>query len=99
MLLGKVPARLTVEQTAWVLNCQVHDMPVLVARHLLKPLGNPMPNSVKFFAAAEVLELAKDQGWLSKVTVAINQNWKIKNAARKAATEILPVTANSEGIS
>ena len=31
----------------------------MVAR-LLKPLGNPAQNSVKFFATADVLELAKD---------------------------------------
>jgi hypothetical protein len=26
-LLGQVPARLTADQTAWVLNCQSHDVP------------------------------------------------------------------------
>ena len=60
-LLGRLPARLTAEQTEWVLNCQPHDVPILVAARLLKPLGNPPPNSVKFFAALEVLELAKDR--------------------------------------
>ena len=40
-LLGQLPARLTAEQAAWVLNCQRHDVPVLVAARLLKPLGNP----------------------------------------------------------
>lgn len=39
-LLSKVPARLTAEQTAWVLNCQPHDILVLVTSRLLKPLGN-----------------------------------------------------------
>ncbi len=38
MLLGQLPARLTAEQAAWVLNCQVHDIPALVAAKLLKPL-------------------------------------------------------------
>ena len=33
--------RLTSEQVAWVLNCQPHDVPVLVMGRLLKPLGNP----------------------------------------------------------
>ncbi len=40
-LLGQIPARLTAEQAAWVLNCQPYDIPVLVAARLLKPLGNP----------------------------------------------------------
>jgi len=83
MLLGQLPARLTVEQTAWVLNCQVHDMPILVAARLLKPLGNPPSNGIKFFAASEVLELAKDPKWLVRVTVAINQYWYKQNARRK----------------
>jgi hypothetical protein len=60
-LLGQLPARLTAEQAAWVLNCQVHDMPILVATRLLKPLGNPPANGIKFFAASDVLELAKDR--------------------------------------
>jgi hypothetical protein len=42
-----------------VLNCQPHDVPILVAARLLKPLVNPPPNSVKFFAAAELLEQVK----------------------------------------
>ena len=42
-LLNQLPARLTAEQAAWVLNCQPHDVPILVAARLLKPLGNPPP--------------------------------------------------------
>jgi len=83
-LLGQLPARLTAEQAAWVLNCQTHDVPILVAARLLKPLGNPSPNSVKFFAASEVLEQAKDRAWLAKVTITVNQHWQKKNSRKKA---------------
>ena len=82
-LLGQLPARLTAEQAAWVLNCQAHDVPILVGARLLKPLGNPPPNSVKYFAAIEVLEQAKDRTWLAKVTNALNQHWQNKNAAKR----------------
>jgi hypothetical protein len=82
-LLGQLPARLTAEQAAWVINCQLHDVPVLVAARLLKPLGNPPPNSVKFFAALELLEQVKDRAWLAKVTNALNQHWQRKNSAKK----------------
>jgi len=82
-VLGQLPARLTAEQAAWVLNCQPHDVPVLVAARLLKPLGNAPPNSVKYFAAQVVQELAKDRVWLAKMTNAINQRWQMKNAAKK----------------
>src|SRR5437867_2243600 len=63
-LLGQLPARLTVEQAAWILNCQPHDIPVLVAARLLKPLGNPPANGMKYFACAVVLESTKDPAWL-----------------------------------
>jgi hypothetical protein len=85
-LLGQLPARLTVEQTAWVLNCQPHDVPVLVVARLLKPLGNPQPNSVKYFATLEILELTKDRTWLAKVTNAVSRHWKQKNQRKVAST-------------
>jgi hypothetical protein len=83
LLLGELPARLTAEQAAWVLNCQPHDVPILVATRLLKPLGNPPPNGIKFFAASELLELVKDRAWLVKVTNAVNQHWHRQNARKK----------------
>ena len=44
-LLGQLPARLTAEQAAWVLNCQTHDVPILVAARLLMrlPIGWTRP--------------------------------------------------------
>jgi hypothetical protein len=65
-------------------------VPVLVAAHLLKPLGNPPPNSVKFFAALELLEQVKDRAWLTKVTNALNQHWQKKNAAKKNGHSFCP---------
>ncbi|HEY5503863.1 MAG TPA: hypothetical protein VIK28_01800 [Sedimentisphaerales bacterium] len=82
-LLGQLPARLTAEEAAWVLNCQPHDMPILVGARLLKPLGNPPPNGIKFFAASELLELVKDRAWLVKVTNAVNQHWHKQNPRKK----------------
>jgi hypothetical protein len=82
-LLGQLPGRLTAEQAAWVMNCQPSDVPILVGVRLLKPLGNPLPNSVKYFAASELLEQMKDRTWLAKVTNALNQHWQKKNAANK----------------
>jgi hypothetical protein len=71
------------EQVAWVLNCQPHDVPILVAARLLKPLVNPPPNGVKFHCAMEVLERARDRAWLAKVTNAMNQHWQRRNARKK----------------
>jgi hypothetical protein len=82
-LLGRLPARLTAEQAGWVLNCLPHDVPVLVAARLLKPLGNPAQNSIKFFATADLMELTQDRNWLGRMTHAVNQHWHQKNARKK----------------
>ena len=83
MLLGQLPARLTAEQAAWVLNCQVHDIPALVAAKLIKPLGNPPPNGSKYFATTELLEASKDLHWLARMSATIYQHWHKKNARQK----------------
>lgn len=82
-LLGRLPARLTAEQAAWVLNCQAHDIPALVTAKLLKPLGNPPANGIKYFSTADLLEASKDRTWLVRVSAAIYQHWQKKNAARR----------------
>jgi hypothetical protein len=70
-------------------------VPVLVAAHLLKPLGSPPQNSVKFFAALEVLEQVKDRAWLAKVTNALNQYWQKKNSAKKSPSDSMVLNGNS----
>jgi hypothetical protein len=89
-LLGQLPARLTAEQAGWVLNCQPHDIPVLISARLLKPLGNPAQNGAKYFATADVLETAKDRAWLVKVTNTISQHWQHQNARKKNHFADLP---------
>ena len=84
----QLPARLTAEQTAWVINCQPADVPILVAARLLKPLGNPPPSSVKYFAASELLEQVEKRKWLAKVTNALNQHWQKRNLAKKSGSLI-----------
>ncbi len=86
MLLGQPPARLTVEQAAMALNCQPHDVPILVAAKLLKPLGNPPPNGVKYFSTMLVLELCRDATWLAKMTNTIHDYWRVKNARKSSMT-------------
>ena len=93
--LGRPPARLHAEQAAWALNCQPHDIPVLVAARLLKPLGNPPANGVKFFATADVLELTQDRAWLNKVTATIYAHWNRQNSARRKRPAFHPENKNS----
>lgn len=65
------------------LNCQTHDVPILVAARLLKPLGNPAANAIKFFASAELREQAEDRTWLVRVTNAVNQHWQKNNSFKR----------------
>jgi len=97
-LLGQLPARLTAEQAAWVLNCQSHDVPALVAAKLLKPLGNPAANSVKFFATSDLLEAIKDRNWLMRMSATIYQHWQKKNARQQQAVRpAIPTLSFSPG--
>ena len=82
-LSGQLPARLTVEQVAWLLNCPSHAIAALMAARLLKPLGNPPSNGIKFFCTADVLESIKDRSWLTKVTNTIIQHTKDHNDRNK----------------
>jgi hypothetical protein len=82
-LLGQLPLRLNAEQAGWVLNCQPHDLPALIHARLLKPLGNPSANGTKYFATADLLEIAKDRAWLVKVTTTINTHWQRQNANKR----------------
>jgi len=81
--LNRPPGRLNTAQTAAYLGFKPHDIPVLAARGFLKPLGDPMPNSDKYYARARVLERLDDEEWLSLATAALSQHWQKKNA-RKA---------------
>ena len=91
MLLGQLPARLNVEQTAWVLNCQAHDVPILITKRLLKPLGNPPANGVKYFSTMLLLDLTRDASWLAKMTNAIHDYWRAKNLRKNSAAIPPPI--------
>lgn len=81
--LPSLPARICAEQAAWYLGFQPHDIPILVAAGLLKPLGNPAPNAQKYFSTQVLTELRENRDWLHKATRAIYQYWVDKNGRRK----------------
>ena len=78
-----LPARLDVTQTAGFLGFSEHDIPVLVQRGHLTPLGKPMPNARKYFSRNRIIELSGDDSWLNKATRTIYEHWQDKNASRK----------------
>ena len=85
----RLPARLTMEQTARLLGFADHDIPILVRTRLLKCLGNPKQNSVKYFARHQLEELQNDIAWLSKATATIANYRRTQN---EKARRVLPPT-------
>lgn len=80
--LRRLPAMLNIQQTAVLLGLAEHDIPVLINLGLLKPLGDPPPNAVKYFASIQVLELAGELSRLSRIRNAVYEYWRGKNAAK-----------------
>jgi hypothetical protein len=76
------PARLTAEQAAWFLGFVAHEIPILIARGLLRPLGHPAHNGQKYFLTATLEELRRDEKWFVKATDAVGEYWRCKNARK-----------------
>lgn len=81
--LATPPARLGINETAWLLGFAEHDVPVLVSAGLLKPLGRPTTTGSKFFATVDLQNLRNDTRWLAKASDAIVNHWRSKNSSRK----------------
>ena len=74
----RLPSRLNAEQVSALIGCNPHDIPALIRAGLLKPLGNPVPNSVKWFASCDLEEKVSDPKWCARVTTTIYDFWKSK---------------------
>lgn len=70
----RLPARVNATQAAELIGCREHDIPALVRRRLLKPLGEGRANSVKYFATAMLEDNCRNASWLDKVTRAIAED-------------------------
>jgi len=78
-----VPARLDALQAAWFLGFEPHEVPILIAAGLLKPLGHPARNATKFFATQALEQLRSDEKWLARASDAICQYWRERNARNR----------------
>ena len=77
------PARLDSSHAAKLLGFGAHDLPVLIAAALLKPLGSPAANSPKMFALVDILALAADRDWLHRATKTLGKHWQRKNEEQR----------------
>ena len=73
------PGRLTREQAAWFLGFTPEEIPILVAKGLLKPLGHPAHNGQKHFLAATLEDIRRDEKFYFKASDAIIEHWRCKN--------------------
>ncbi|HWY74603.1 MAG TPA: hypothetical protein VN281_03245 [Verrucomicrobiae bacterium] len=80
--LKDTPARLTAEQASWLLGFSPHEIPILMAKGLLKPLGHPAHNGQKFFLAATLQDLRRDEKWFTKASDAVSDYWRYKNSRK-----------------
>jgi hypothetical protein len=54
-------------------------MTILVGVGLIKPLGKPAPNAIRFFARPDLDELANDAKWLDRACAALGRHWRVRN--------------------
>lgn len=73
------PARVTMQEAAWLLGFREHDIPILIAKGLLRPLGHPAYNGQKFLLTATLEDLRRDEKWFIRASDAVVDYWKDKN--------------------
>jgi hypothetical protein len=79
----RLPARLNAAEAAVILGFKEHDIGPLIAVRLLVPLGKPVQNSPKYFAAVEIVARAADRDWLSDATKSLARHWLTKNRRKR----------------
>ncbi len=87
-LIGRSPARLTVAETAWYLGFYPHEIPILVAKKILKPLGEPPPNASKYFSVHELERMRGDIEWMARASRAVILHRRDKNDRQKKRREL-----------
>ena len=80
--LRNFPQRLTAAEVAGVLGLSPHEIPILVTKGLLKPLGHPAPNAPKFFLTATLKDLERDEKWHHKAADALQEYWRYKDSRK-----------------
>lgn len=78
----RLPARLSREETAFLLRVEPQDIPILIGAKIIRPLGDPAKNRVKWFATISVLRLMEDEKALCRLTQTLHEFWDEKNSKR-----------------
>ena len=76
------PARVTATQAADLLGFEKDDLALLAAQGLLRPLGEPAPNAVKYYALTDVAAFGEDRERLAQATEMIYRRNRTKVATQ-----------------
>ena len=79
-----MPARIKVEEVAWYLGFATHEVTILMAEGLLKPLGRPPSTGTKYFSSSALEELRRDEKWLARASDCVVHYWKARNEKKTA---------------
>ncbi len=77
------PARMTAAQAADFLGFERDDLALLAREGLLRPLGRPGANAVKYYAAVEVAALWNDRTSLDRATQLLYERNRSKADAQR----------------
>ena len=86
--LKNLPARMKADEAAWYLGFSAHEIPILISDGLLKPLGRPPANGVKYFSTVSLDEMRRDVKWLGRASDCVVQYWKTRNEKKTAHREV-----------
>ena len=80
----RLPARCDARQAAAILGVNEDHIPILVKAGMLTPLGEPIPNSPKYFFTEGLLEKARDEKWLAKASKCVSRHFREKKKRLRA---------------
>lgn len=83
--LRRIPRRLTAKEVGWFLGFEPHEVPMIGAAGLLKPLGNPKKSGRKYYLTALCETLGQNEKWMARASNAVIAFWQKKDAGRKSA--------------
>ena len=86
--LARLPGRIDSEEAACLLGFKFHDIPILVAHRMLKPLGNPPLNGGRYFASAQIDQLRHDVKWMDKASAILIKHWKDRNGRKTRRSDL-----------
>ena len=84
------PQRLSAAEAAGRLGLSPHEIPILVSKGLLKPLGHPAPNAPKHILTAALDDLKRDEKWHNKANDALQEYWRHKNVRKHSQADVRP---------